>query len=154
MPIEEPTTFWKGWYSHKLNGPGIRYEIGISLKKGHLVWVHGPFPCGEWPDVMIFRHCLKDFLDENERVEADDEYMGEEPVSCKMPGGFYSRSEDVGLWRQRLRSRHETANSRLKNFDILCQRYRHGLEDHAFIFRAVAVLTQLAIESGEPLFDL
>lgn len=154
IEIQEPDTFSKCWYSHKINGPGLRYEVAVSLKRGFLVWIHGPFPCGEWPDVKIFRHCLKSFLDENERVEADDGYIGEEPVSCKTPGGFYSRCEGVDGARRRLRCRHETANSRLKNFGILSQKYRHEVDEHAFVVRAVAVLVQLAIESGEKLFDL
>jgi len=154
VEIEEPKMFWKGWYSHKHNGPGLRYEVAVSLKRGHLVWLNGPYPCGQWSDVKIFRHCLKSFLDPNERVEADDGYIGEEPVTCKTPGGFYSRSEGVSTVRRRLRSRHETANARLKSFGILSQTYRHEIEDHYFVFRSIAVLIKLAIESGEPLFTL
>ena len=152
--IEEPTHRWKGWFSHKHNGPGVRYEIAVSLKRGHLVWIHGPFPCGQWPDVSIFRNCLKSFLDKNERVEADDGYIGEEPISCKTPGGFYSRSEDVDDARRRLRSRHETANARIKYYGICSQTFRHELQRHGLAFRAVSVLVQLAIENGEPLFTL
>jgi len=75
---------------------------------------------------------------------------------CKTPGGFSSRAEgdDAKKIRRRLRARHETVYKRLKDFGILSQTYRHNLKDHAFVFRAVVVLTQLAIESGEPLFEL
>jgi hypothetical protein len=154
VPIQEPSPFSKRWYSHKLNKAGLRYEVGVSLKGGDVVWIHGPFPCGEWPDISIFRSCLKLHLDKGERVEADNGYSGEEPLSCKTPGGFYSRSENMDADRARLRSRHETVNMRLKVFNILNNKYRHGRQDHAFVFRAVAVLVQLAIESGEPLFKL
>lgn len=154
FPIEEPSPFWKGWFSHKLNGSGLRYEIAVSLKKGDLVWINGPFPCGENSDVSIFRQSLKYELGENERIEADDGYIGEEPDFCKTPGGFYSRSEGVDKIRRRLRARHETINMRLKVFGALSQTYRHGLKDHAFVVRAVAVLVQLAIKNGEPLFEL
>jgi hypothetical protein len=156
VPIQEPTVYWKGWFSHKFKGPGLRYEIALSLKKGHIVWIGGPYPCGEWADVKIFRDCLKHSLETNERVEADDGYIGEEPITCKTPGGFCSRSEGEKAKeaRSRLRSRHETINSRCKVFEILHQEYRHSVFDHAFVFRAVAVLVQVAIENGEPLFDL
>lgn len=156
VPIEEPSPFSKIWYSHKFSGPGLRYEVGVSIKGCDIVWVHGPFPCGSWPDIKIFRHGLKHYLDKDERVEADNGYQGEEPMFCKTPGGFSSRAEgdDAKDSRRRLRARHETVNKRLKDFAILSQTYRHNLEDHAFIFRAVVVLTQLGIESGEPLFEL
>jgi len=35
--IYEPTPFDAKWYSHKLNGPGLRYEIGICLRTGDIV---------------------------------------------------------------------------------------------------------------------
>lgn len=97
---------------------------------------------------------MKHFLGKDERVEADDGYVGEEPEFCKTPGGFSSRAENMQEQRKRLRSRHETVNMRLKNFAVLNQRYRHNLEDHAYIFRAVAVLVQISLENGEPLFEL
>ena len=52
---------------------------------GDVVWVHGPFPCGDWPDIVIFRSSLISFLDEGERVEADDGYVGEAPMYIKCP---------------------------------------------------------------------
>ena len=32
--------------------------------------------------------------------------------------------------------------------------YRHDIMTHGTIFRAIAVMTQLAIKNGEPLFDV
>ncbi len=29
------------WYSHKFNGPGLRYEIALSIKTGDIVWAYG-----------------------------------------------------------------------------------------------------------------
>ena len=153
--IQEPTIFWKGWYSHKFKGPGLRYEVAVSLKTGYIVWVNGPFACGVWPDIKIFRSSLKTFLDPFERVEADDGYLGEEPVTCKCPGGLISRRSDAEAreLRQRIRSRHETINARLKNFGVLKQLFRHPTMNHGIYFRAVVVLTQLLLENGEPRFD-
>ena len=144
----------KIWYSFKHNGPGIRYEIALSLKHGHIVWVEGPYPCGQWPDIKIFRHCLRNFLDPSERVEADDGYIGDQPKYCKTPGGFSSRTENIDEKRRRIRARHETVNLRLKHFCILNKTYRHNLKDHAFVFGTVAVLVQLSLENSDPLLDL
>ena len=61
----------KIWYSKKSNGPGLRYEIGVGIKTGDLVWVHGPFPCGQYNDLTIFKLGLANYLDKNELVEVD-----------------------------------------------------------------------------------
>ena len=37
-------------------------------------------------------------------------------------------------------------NKRLKHFEILKQRFRHGIPMHVDMFRACAVLTQLSIK--------
>ena len=52
----------------------------------------------------------------------------------------------------RVRVRHETLNGRLKNWGILSQVFRHDIRRHGDVFRACAVITQLTIEHGEPLF--
>ena len=38
--ICEPTPFGPKWYSHKFHGPGLRYEIGIGIETGYIVWAH------------------------------------------------------------------------------------------------------------------
>lgn len=51
--IFEPTPFNRRWYSHKFHGPGLSYELWIMLRTGKSAWVHGPFACGEWPDLKF-----------------------------------------------------------------------------------------------------
>jgi len=46
--------FWSGWFSHKFKGPGVRYEVGLCIRTGDIVWINGPFPCGQYPDITIF----------------------------------------------------------------------------------------------------
>lgn len=130
--------------------------MGLSLRKGHIVWLNGPYECGMWNDLSIFRDSLISFLGEGERVEADDGYVGAEPDYCKTPGGACSKSEGVEACKQRklFRARHESVNARLKNFEVLNQKYRHSLYSHGDVFRAVAVLVQLSIENGEPLWQV
>ena len=50
-----PKPFNKKWYSHKSESAGLRYEIAICIQTGRMVWTKGPFPCGVWPDIKIFR---------------------------------------------------------------------------------------------------
>lgn len=113
--------------------------------------MNGPFACGDYPDIKIFRIALKHDLDEGERVEADAGYVGE--ASIKAPGPLYTDKEYVGM-RRRAAQRHETVNGRLKIFNCLNEKFRHGVAKHAICFRAIAVLTQLAIENNEPLFPV
>ena len=42
--IMEPAPFSPAWFSHKFHGPGLRYEVGISISSGYIVWINGPFP--------------------------------------------------------------------------------------------------------------
>ena len=72
---------------------GLRYEICLGIRTGDLVWVNGPFPCGQYPDISVFRSSLMSHLDEFERVEADDGYIGEHPQYIKCPKGIANLQE-------------------------------------------------------------
>ena len=64
--IQEPVPFDTGWFSHKFKGPGVRYEVGIAIQTGWIVWVNGPFMCGNWPDLRIARDSLHAELEAGE----------------------------------------------------------------------------------------
>ena len=78
----------KQWYSHKFKKAGVRYEVGLAIKTGDIVWLEGPLPCGNWPDIKIFWAAMVHYLDKDERVEADDGYIGEAPATAKTPNMF------------------------------------------------------------------
>ncbi|KAI2499167.1 hypothetical protein MHU86_15319 [Fragilaria crotonensis] len=80
FPIEEPTPFDSQWFSHKFRGPGLRYEMAICIQTGDIVWVNGPYKCGKWPDVKIFKSRLMHLLGDDEMVEADRGYRGHQKV--------------------------------------------------------------------------
>ena len=138
-------------YSHKFGHSGLRYEVGISILSGDICWINGPYEAGRWNDISIFRDSLMSHLDDSERVEADDGYIGEHPKHIKCPKGFANKAENEFM-QQRVRNRQETVNKRLKQFGILKQVYRHSIPNHGDVFRACAVLTQLAINDGDRLF--
>jgi hypothetical protein len=92
-------------------------------------------------------------LDLNERVEADDGYIGEDPVHVKTPSGPRIDTPAEQRYKSTLRMRHETVNKRIKTFGCLSTKhFRHDAVFHSGCFRAVAVLIQLSIERGHPLF--
>ena len=127
--------------------------MGVSIIGGDIVWINGPYECGNWPDVKIFRDSLRSFLDENERVEADDGYIGEAPTKVKCPKSFTNKEETERM-QALARNRQETVNARFKHWQILRQLYRHEISRHGDIFVTIAIITQLSINRGEALFQV
>jgi hypothetical protein len=84
---------------------------------------------------------------------ADSGYRGEFR-SIKTPDKVHFRSGLEFYDAAVARARHETVNARFKNNQVLVKRFRHSLAFHSACFRAVAVVSQLIIENGEPLFDV
>ena len=64
----------KFWFSPNFHGPGLRYEVGITIHTGDIVWFNGPYPCGWGPDLKIFNQCLKLLLKPLEKIMADRNY--------------------------------------------------------------------------------
>ena len=139
--------------SHKYAGKSaLRYEVGVSILGGDLVWIQGPYPAGTFNDIKIFNKVLGHFLEPGERVEADNGYVGAaDKIKC--PDNPCNPVANKGK-QSRVRSRHETINGRFKTWGILSQVYRHDITRHGEVFRAVAIITQLAIENGSPLFQV
>ena len=126
------------FHSHKFKKSGVRYELRVCILTGDCVCVHGQFECGNWPDINIFNNSLKHHLADNEQVEADDGYIGGEPLYIKCPASFDNEQECLHV-QQKVRKRQETLNKGFKDWGILRQVYRHKLEDHGDVERAVLV---------------
>lgn len=143
--IFEPTPFSNTWYSHKTNGPAIRYEVALSLQSAKIVWAYGPFPAGT-PDISIFRTKLKYKLARaDEFAICDNGYTDDR---CIQPPGTNNRFHYT---LSRVRARHENLNRRLKQFNVLGHRFRHDLSKHKLCFMAVANITNLMLVE-DPLF--
>jgi hypothetical protein len=108
--IQEPSPFSSSWYSHKSNGPALRYEIAICIQTGWIVFYHGPFPAG-MSDLKIFRIKLKTILGPLEKVIADKGYRGDEKVDTPLTAKSKLHKDGMSI----ARARHETVNGRLKN---------------------------------------
>ena len=86
------------------------------------------------------------------RVEADNGYVGAaDKVKC--PDNPCNPVANEGM-QSRVRSRHEMINARFKTWSILKNTYRHNIRRHGEVFRAIAIVTQLGIDNGEPLFQV
>ncbi len=139
--------------SHKYAGKfALCYELGADILAGNLVWIQEQYPAGKYTDIKIFNKVLRNFLEPGERVETDEGYRGHSD-KIKCPGNDSNPAENRAM-QGRVRACHETLNGWLKNWGILSQVYRHDITRHGNVFRACAVVTQLIVENGEPLFEV
>ena len=52
------------------------------------------------------------------------------------------------------RARHEGVNAMFKQFRILKDMYRHGLEKHSWVFKSIAVLVQMKLIEGRGSYQI
>ena len=143
--IEEPVPFDRKWYSHKFNGPGLRYEVAVSIQCADIVWVNGPYPCGEWPDLRIAQNAIIYEVDEGEFLLADGGY-NDGSNYMETPNGLNNEDQ-----RQKalVRARHENLNRCFKEFHSLSHRFRHPLHKHGLVAHSVTRIVQVKIREGE-----
>jgi hypothetical protein len=91
-------------------------------------------------------------LDPGAQFKADNGYVGH-PDKIKVPQNVGTPVEKW-VMQGRFRAHHKTLNRRLKNWGILSQVYHHDIMRHGGVFWACAVVTQLTIKTGEPLFEV
>jgi hypothetical protein len=100
---------------------------------------------------QVLSSCL---TKERERVEADDGYVGEAPVYVRCQK-CSTNPEANRKMQQRMRTHHKTVKKCFKQWGCLYQKFRrHDIPDHAEVFRAVTVITQVCISHGETLFQV
>lgn len=144
--IKEPKPFNRLWYSHKFKGPGLMYEIGLNIRTGNIVWANGGYPCGKYPDLKLARESYLWSINEGEKTIADKGYNDDK--------FFILPNETNNSFHKLIMSRHETVNKRMRQFQILKKEFRNNRRKHPMVFHAVANITQLVLENGEPLFSV
>ena len=162
------------WYSHKHNGAGVSYEVVVDLCEDKILWTAGPKPASTH-DITFFRggtqvsknrHKNEATWDENalyfqipkgKKLIGDSGYKGE---PSKISATVDEHSAEVKEFFARAKSRQETINTRLKSFNVLSGRFRHGkgaenkLHVHQTCFEAICVLVQYDMENGHPLMEI
>lgn len=138
--IQEPTPFSSGWYSHKFHKAGLRYEVATSILTGLIVWISGPYACGVFPDISIFRRDLMEMMEDDEMAHADSGYRGE-------PEKIITQTAPISAWMKVMngltRAWHEKVNGKMKRFKVLDYPFRHSRQEHGQCFAAVAAIVQL-----------
>lgn len=128
--ILEPIPFDPKWLSHEFKSVGLRYEVFVSLDGG-IVWFHGQFECGHFPDVNIFNLGLKQSFLENEKVVGDQGYRDAKFLNVNHVDG-----ENAATFAS-IRARHEILYKLMGHFSVLSQTFRHPREKHGLCFQAV-----------------
>ena len=67
---------------------------------------------------MIYRYSILTHLSENERIEAEDGYVGEAPEFIKYPKSFVIPEETLTM-QGRACIRQEAVNNKFKNWGVL-----------------------------------
>jgi hypothetical protein len=152
-PRTQPSS---GWYSKKFNKAGLMYELGIAIYHSKIVWINGPFPAGQ-NDMKVFKKPggLMSKIPDDCRAIGDEGYRGE-PSKVSTRNAF--NSQELNDFENRVRARHETANSRLKAFGVLNQVFRGKgttrMETHKSAFEACCVIVQYEMDNGSKLFKV
>jgi len=147
-PRKQPSTKWSSTKFGKK--AALTYEIAIAIRHNQVVLVNGPFPAAAH-DMTMFNHPdgAGAKLRPGAKAIADRAYNG--PQIAK-------RNEfdtpEVKAFKKRVRARHETFNGRIKAFNVLDTRFRHGPRKHKAVFEAICVIVQFDMETGRPLFHV
>lgn len=149
VPIFEPGVRNSIWWSHKFNGPGVRYEVGTCIRTGDIVWFRGPFPCNI-SDREIFDNYLSTKLLPGEGVEADSGYVGRDQIFT--PG--VAKTSKERKQKSQVRGRQENVNARLKVFGVMKRWNNSDPAKHVVFARSVAVIVQLSFTHGEGLYEV
>lgn len=144
--ILDQKTFNSQWYSKKYRAAGLRYEIGLCIQTGKIVWYNGGYPCGAYSDLLVAQQAYVNSVDDGELTLADKEYNDTQY--------FLLPNQANSSQHKCIMLRHESLNKRLRLFKVLNVPFRHTLEKHTTCFNAVANITELIIENEEPLFSV
>jgi len=121
------------WYSHKLNGCGLTYEVVIDVCDDKVLWVAGPKPASTH-DITFFhggtevsknkkkneavwdKNALYFQIPVGRRLIGDSGYKGE---PAKISVTSREHDDKVKKFFARAKSRQESFNTRLKFFNVL-----------------------------------
>ena len=159
------------WFDFKSNSSGLKYEFAMAIRRPAIVWMRGPFPASTH-DITIFRggkenkkekwsrnslYFAMQELGEGKMGIGDSGYGGE---SEKIATTNYFFSKEFKEFLARVKNREESLHIRLKAYNILENRFRHGkstedkMELHGVVVTAITVITQYDFENGRPPFEV
>jgi hypothetical protein len=91
-------------------------------------------------------------LKPSKHVEADNGYVGA-ANKTKFPDNPCNPVKNKRM-QSRIQSCHKTVNGQFKMWGILKEVYHQVVRQHGKVYQAIAIITQLAIKNGSPLFQV
>lgn len=148
-PLQINVSDWayqKPFYSEHDGMHCLKYEIGIQIWTGQLVWVAGPY-FGSASDLTIVRNSgFLNLLGARECAYADKIYVGEPSLLIPFRGRDWQLSHEQWIWNdfhRRLRVRVENAIGRIKHFHCLRIPWRHKISQHVIAFWCCAQIAAI-----------
>jgi hypothetical protein len=124
----------------------IKYLVAVHPTTGIIVWHSSPIP-GSVHELTVARRQLMPLLRHGEKIFADKAYIGEECFIVPFRGPPDTLSPRQLAWNRFHTLCHfahmERVNTRLKVWKVLDHRWRHSLDTHQKVFKAVVRLVNL-----------
>jgi hypothetical protein len=125
------------YYSGKTRKHTIKYEIGIQLQTGKIVWLSGGVP-GSVHDLTVVRNCgLPSKLLSGEFILADKAYIGENYFLHPIKPAITLEEKELNAAISSIRETVEHTIHRIKIFGCTQQKWRHNLNLHPIIFKVI-----------------
>ncbi len=122
----------------------MRYEVGVCINTGWIVWMNGPYPCGDWPDLSIAKAFLHHVLSPGEMYVANGTYRAAQALQ---PSQGLTQVEDD--YMAVCRACHETVSRKFKMFQSIQNTFKREVTKHGLFTHAIANVIQLGIMCEE-----
>jgi len=143
-PLDNATQ--QQYYSGKKKQHTIKYEIGIQLTSGKIVWMAGGDP-GSVHDLEVSRACgVIGKLLPGEMILADKAYIGED---CFLHPFKPATTEEEQAFNSTISSIRETVEhtiGRIKLFQFTQHKWRHHLDLHIIAFKVLCHVLNIELE--------
>lgn len=146
------------YYSFKHGTAGFNVQVVLKIREPECVNIH--VAKGGQNDMgNLHSSKLLERIPDGKRIIVDGGYEVREESLDKLSGYNQFDSDLVKAFKARVKSRHETYNSKLKVYEVLNKTFRHGIEKFPTYIHCVTVLVQFAITDPDPtsvdvLFDV
>ena len=157
------------WFDYKTHSCGLKYEFCLATREARVCHISGPH-VPSMHDITVFRGGDKD-QDEEDRdqsalyfkMKEGDKFIGDAGYSGEPTKVVVTKDEHSSEFKEflaRAKNRQETFHWRLKSFNILRHRFRHGVNTtermrlHKMAVELVAGIVQYDYENGHPPFDI
>ncbi len=137
--IERPldNVIQRQYYSGKKRKHTIKYEIGVQIQTGKIVWLAGGVP-GSVHDITLYRACgLKCNLLPGELILADKGYIGDNIMIHPFRPARTEEEQQFNAAISSLRQIVEHTYNRIKIFNFTQQKWRHDLNLHPMAFKVI-----------------